>query len=65
MIDESQTNNPPKIFITYAHANTKAKNKGCDIVAIFQEDHQNIPTFEKKYSVTLPPDLAASLTSKQ
>ena len=43
---------------------TLAKNMGLDVIALFQNDYENVADFEQKNGVTVPADLAAMLTSE-
>ena len=43
---------------------TVAKDLGLDVIALFHYDYENVADFEKKNGVTVPPDLAAMLTSE-
>ncbi len=40
---------------------TTAKNKGADIVGLFQDEFKSVSDFEKKYNVKLPDDIKAML----
>ena len=40
---------------------TTAKNKGADIVALFQKEFKSVSDFEKKFNVTLPDGIKALL----
>ena len=41
---------------------TTAKDKGCDIIASFQDDYESVEAFEAKHGVQVPEDIAALLS---
>ncbi len=41
---------------------TEATNKGIDIIRVFCNEHENVESFEQKYTIELPDDIADMLT---
>ena len=44
---------------------TAARDRGMDIIALFHNDYESVPDFERRNGLKLPADIAAMLTPQQ